>query len=130
MLRYRMPATQDVLAALLRSHQAIEARIRQAGQSPADVLGIGQRLLEFATREDEAFRAVLPLLDPAARADLAADHEQLGEDLVLLESLLQHTPDSPDVTALAHSLARRMSQHVERDGRLLARAARMAAGSG
>jgi hypothetical protein len=120
-------STQAALATLLRAHQEIEARVQLAGQSPADLLAIGQRLLEFAAREDEAFSAVIPLLDPAARAQLAADHEQLGEDLGLLEWLLTSSPDSPDVPALAESLARRMTHHVERDGRLLTRAARLTA---
>lgn len=111
------------LATLIDSQRAMEALVRQAGHSPQDVLEIGRQVLQFAEREEEAFRSLLPLMDNAVRTGLATEHEQFGEDLRLLEWLLAHTPDSPDVSALASSLARRMTDHLERDGRLLARAA-------
>jgi hypothetical protein len=66
---------------------------------------------------------VARLLDPAVQRDLAGEHEQIAEDLQLLEWLLRTTPDSPDVTVLTTSLLQRMRQHIDRDGRLLARAA-------
>lgn len=110
------------LAALLNSQRTIQTWMRRAGQSPHDVLEIGRQVLQFAEREEEAFGSLLPLMDNAVRAVLAAEHEALGEDLSLLEWLLTHMPDSPDVPALAGSLARRMCDHLERDGRLLARA--------
>ena len=76
-----------------------------------------------AAREDEAFSALTPLLDPAVRTELAADHQRIAEDLDLLDSLLQTTPTSADVAVLTASLVRRMRQHISRDGRLLSRAA-------
>jgi hypothetical protein len=113
---------------LLKSQRTIEAWIRVAGQSPLEVLEIGKRVLQFAEREEEAFHSLLPLMDQAVRGALEAEHQQLREDLHLLEWLLTHTSDSPDVPALAGSLTRRMIDHLERDGRLLARAAHLAAG--
>ena len=62
------------------------------------------------------------LLDPAVHAELAREHEEFAEDLQLLRWLLDTTPESPDVAVLTASLVRRMRQHTERDGRLLARA--------
>jgi hypothetical protein len=117
------------LAGLQIAHNRLEARMR-ACLTPDDVLNIGHDVLEFAAREDEAFRVLLPLIDPAARAELAAEHEQIEEDLDLLGSLVQQSPHSSDVSALAYSIARRMAQHVERDGRLLARAVKMSVGTG
>lgn len=110
------------LATLVDSQRAIETLVRRAGHSPQEVLEIGRQVLQFAEREEEAFRSLLPLMDNAVRTVLATEHEQFSEDLRLLEWLLVHTPDSPDVPALAGSLARRMTDHLERDGRLLARA--------
>ena len=75
--------------------------------------------MAFALCEHEVLADVLKLLDPAVRAELAAEHQQLAEDLSLLEWLLRTTPDSPDVSVLSMSLARRMRQHLERDQRLL-----------
>jgi hypothetical protein len=121
MSQYRSPA----LAALLDSQRAIEERMRNGEQSPAEVLDIGRQVLDFAAREDETLGAVLPLLDPAVRDELRAEHDQIDEDLQLLAWLLGNTPDSADVPALTASLARRMAMHLARDGRLLSRAARL-----
>jgi len=90
---------------------------------PEDALVAGRALLAFADYEDEAFSGLAPLLDPAARQELVTEHQQIAEDLILLDWLLHTTPDSPDVAVLTASLLRRMRQHLDRDGRLLARAA-------
>ena len=55
--------------------------------------------------------------------ELASEHEQLAEDLQLLEWLVRTAPESPDVDGLTTSLLSRMRTHVHRDGRLLTRAA-------
>lgn len=117
-------SAESTLAALQNVHRRLEARIHSC-LTPDDVLNVGHEVLEFAAHEDEAFRVLLPLIDPAARAELAAEHEQIGADLDLLASLVEQSPQSSDVAALAYSIARRMAQHVERDGRLLARAVTM-----
>ena len=65
-------------------------------------------------------------LDPAVVAELQAEHNQMDEDLQLLDWLLENTPDSPDILALTDSLAERITRHLARDSRLLARAARLA----
>ena len=115
----------DALKQLLDVQRGLEARTAAAG-SPASVLEAGRLLLEFAESEERAFFPVLPLLDPEARAELGGEHEQLAEDLDLLEGLIATTPDSPDVTTLTEALARHMHAHVARDGRLLAHALRLA----
>ena len=110
------------LTALLASQRLIDTWIRQAGHAPHDVLAVGRQVLEFAEREEEAFHSLLPLMDGAVRDVRASEHDELAEDLRLLEWLLAHAPDSPDVPALTASLARRMTEHLQRDARLLARA--------
>ena len=110
---------------LLDSQRAIEDRMRSA-RSPLTVLEVGRQVLEFGARETEALGSVLPLLDPAVVAELQAEHNQMDEDLQLLDWLLENTPDSPDILALTDSLAERITRHLARDSRLLARAARLA----
>jgi hypothetical protein len=117
------PIGQNMLATLIAEQVQLEERINDLRSSPRQTLGAGQALLEFAAREDEAFAALSSLLDPAVQAEMRTEHEQIAEDLELLEWLLQTTPDSPDVAVLTLSLIRRMRQHVDRDGRLLTRAA-------
>ena len=85
-------------------------------------------LLAFAEREGDAFRALAPLLDPVAQAELATEHRQIAEDLVLLECLLAADHDAVDAAVLSASLASRICHHVARDGRLLSRAALLARG--
>ncbi|HEX6974666.1 MAG TPA: hypothetical protein VF147_09700 [Vicinamibacterales bacterium] len=123
-----MDATPEVeIERLMELQHALEARTTELGASAADVLKVGSAVLEFAEREEAFFFPLLPLLDPAARAELGGEHEQLAEDLELLEWLVTTTPDSPDVGILADAIARRMRTHIARDGRLLAQAAKMAA---
>ena len=114
---------QPMLTALLAEQRELEGRIHELQASPTQTLAVGEALLAFADREDEAFSALAPLLDPAAHAELAAEHQQFAEDLELLDWLLRTTPASPDVPVLTMALIRRMRQHVDRDGRLLSRAA-------
>jgi hypothetical protein len=117
------PLAIDHLIALQRT---LEARIAGTTGTAAAILELGQAVLDFASSEEEAFFPLLPLLDPAARAELAADHDELREDLQLLEWLVSASPDSPDIPPLTAALARRMHAHVTRDGRLLAQAFRLA----
>jgi hypothetical protein len=116
-----------VLTALLAEHRALEDRMRTLNGCPADVLAAGQRLLAFARQEDEALAALTTLMEPAVVNELRAEHEEISHDLDLLGWIVTTTPDSPDASALAESLARRMHTHVSRDGRLLARAVGLSA---
>lgn len=113
----------SMLAALMEEQRELEARIHDLHASPRETLVVGASLLAFAGHEDEAFSALTPLLEPAVRAELAAEHQRIAEDLDLLDWLLQTTPTSLDVSVLTASLARRMREHICRDGRLLSRAA-------
>ena len=88
-----------------------------------DVLAAGRTLLSFARQEDQALAALTSLMEPAVLHELRVEHREISHDLDLLGWLVRTTPESPDVPALAESLARRMHKHVSRDGRLLARAA-------
>jgi hypothetical protein len=123
-----MTSAARALADLQELQRRVERRTDALGADPAEVLAVGRAVLAFAEQEQAAFFPLLPLLDPAARAELEDEHHQLVEDLQLLEWLIETSPESPDVGALAEALARRMRTHIARDGRLLARAMRMAAG--
>ena len=114
---------QSMLGTLIAEQRELEARIHDLHASPRETLVVGASLLAFAAREDEAFSALAPLLDPAVQAELSTEHQRIGEDLELLDWLLQTSPMSPDVSVLTASLVRRMRQHISRDGRLLSRAA-------
>jgi hypothetical protein len=116
----------SMLAALLAEQRELDARLPDPGSTPEDTLAAGEALLRFASREGETFSALAPLLDPAAQAELAAEHQQFAQDLELLDWIVRTTPDSPDVQVLTASLGRRMRQHVDRDRRLLVRAAGLA----
>lgn len=116
-------SSSSVLADLLQEHRELEALIRDTIASPARVLAAGRTLLGFARREDEAFSTLTRWLDPAVLEEMRAEHDEITSDLELLAWLEETTPESPDAAVLAESLARRMLQHVSRDGRLLARAA-------
>jgi hypothetical protein len=118
-------STHQALEYLIDLQHAVEARLGGAGVGAADVLEVGRSVVEFAEREEAAFFPILPLLDPEARVELAAEHQQLAEDLQLLQWMVETTPDSPDVATFAGALARRMRDHIARDGRLLAHAARL-----
>lgn len=111
-----------MIEALLAQQVDLAARLEHVGSHPDDTMAAGKAVLAFADREEVAFSTLAALLDPAAQAELSVEHRQIAEDLELLEWLLSTTPKSPDVAALSSSLARRMREHVERDGRLLARA--------
>lgn len=118
--------SHSTLAALLAEQRSLEEQVHDLRLCAEETLRVGQALLAFAHREDQAFSAVAPLLDPVVQPDLAVEHQQLAEDLQLLEWLVQTTPESPDILVLTVSLRGRMRQHVDRDGRLLSRAAGMA----
>ncbi len=118
--------SRETLVALLAEQRALEEQVHDLRLGAKQTLRVGQALLAFARREDQAFSAVAPLLDPVVQQDLAGEHRQLEEDLQLLDWLVRTTPESPDILVLTVSLRTRMRQHVDRDGRLLSRAAGMA----
>jgi hypothetical protein len=115
--------THDDLEGLMAQQRALLERLTAVGHGAGEVLRLGTEVLRFAEFEERAFFPLLPLLDPIARAELAHEHDEISEDLKLLEWLLATTPDSPDVEILAGAVLRRVRAHVERDGRLLRRAA-------
>ena len=118
--------THDDLEGLLVQQRSLLERLNALGPVAGEVLELGTEVLRFAELEEQAFFPLLPLLDPIARAELAHEHFEIGEDLKLLEWLIATTPDSPDVEILAAAVLRRARAHVERDGRLLLQASRLA----
>lgn len=120
--RMEQQAPPPGLDALLRQHRSLEDRMRTLGGCVADVLEAGHALLAFAEQEDRAMAMLARLLEPAVIDELRVEHDEIAHDLELLAWIVATTPDSPDGSALAESLARRMHTHVSRDGRLFARA--------
>ena len=112
-----------MLDSLIAEHRELQMQIGGLLASPRETLAAGEALLEFAKHEDAAFATLVTLLDPAVQAELNAEHDQIAEDLELLRWLLRTMPDSPDLSGLTTSLVRRMRRHIDRDGRLLTRAA-------
>lgn len=114
---------ESMLTALTSELRELESRRRDPEATARHTMAIGRSLLAFAEREHDLFSSLLPLLDPAVQASLAAEHRAIADDLELLRSLLETIPGSPDIAVLSASLARRMREHVDRDRRLLTRAA-------
>lgn len=117
---------EDYGRGMLQEHRTLVTAL-DIPLTPGDVIAVGRSLLAFAGTEGTSLRVLLSLLEPAVRDDLAIEHERLADDLALLEWLMESAPGSPDVTALADSLTRRMREHVSRDARLLERAACLSA---
>jgi hypothetical protein len=115
----------DGLEGLMAQQRALLDRLNAVTPAAGEVLELGTEVLRFAEHEEQAFFPLLPLLDPIARAELGHEHDEISEDLKLLEWLLATTPDSPDVEILAAAVVRKARNHVERDGRLLLRASRL-----
>ena len=116
------PSAPGVLPGLLRKHRSLEESMRDLLPTPDSVLAAGQTLLGFAREEEEALAALGRLLEPAVINEMRAEHVEISQDLELLAWLVSTAADSADASVLAESLARRIHCHVNRDGRLLARA--------
>lgn len=114
--------SREALLSLARSQRAVEQAAHRIDARPGDVLVVGRMLLRLAEHEQDALLPILPLLDPAVRAILEAEHQQIDEDLTLLDWLAATDPDSPDIAVLTTSLTRRIREHLGRDRRLLDRA--------
>jgi hypothetical protein len=114
----------SALARLLRIRRDLDENGATAGATQK-VLRAGAALMSFARTEEQMFGSFFRLLDPTVQADILAEHQQFEEDLSLLESLQRSAPGSPDATALTASLASRICRHIDRDARLLRRAASM-----
>ena len=116
------PCPRATLTALLDEQRALETALCGLQPEPQQLLAVGDAVLQFAMHEEQILEMITTLLDPAAQTELAREHEEFAGDLDLLRWLLDTMPESLDVEVLTVSLARRIRHHIERDGRLLARA--------
>jgi hypothetical protein len=114
---------------MLHQHRTLVSALDSLPMTAREVIAVGRSVLALAREEGRTLSVLLSLLEPAVRDDLSAEHQLLADDVALLEWLLETTPASPDVSALAESLACRLREHLERDSRLLERAARLEAHS-
>ena len=118
------PSVKD-LEDLAAFQGSVSRRLEDADENPAAVLAAGAEVLAFAQVEERLLFPIVPLLDPSVRAELEHEHEQLADDLQLLQSLFTADPECPDAATLATAVARRLRSHLERDGRLIAHAIRL-----
>lgn len=117
---------QALVSRVTRAHVRLARRLAQARPRPADVLDLGTAVILHGALERRWLLALRPMLDQAAIAQLDQEHERLDDDLELLESILDASPDSPDVGPLCAALLERLREHVARDERVLYRLARSA----
>lgn len=103
-----------------REHRRLE---RLAAALPADdpvaVLHLGSAVLLHGFFEETYLFAAHRLLDRAVCELLCGEHDEIREGLALLEDLLRDPGSPEDLPSLAAALARRVQEHVERDGRIL-----------
>ena len=110
----------DLLLRVAREHRRLErlaATVRET--EPDVVLQLGAAVVLHGLVEELYLFALHRLLDPAVREELRADHDRIEETLSLLEELLADPDPGDDLPVLTAALARRLREHVERDGRLL-----------
>lgn len=115
----RIP-TSDLLRRAAREHRRLErlaATVRES--DPEAVLQLGAAVVLHGLVEELHLFALHRLLDPSVRDELRAEHDRIEETLSLLEELLAEPVPSDDLAALTAALARRLREHVERDGRVL-----------
>jgi hypothetical protein len=107
------------VAQLARAHHGLAKRVRAAETlPPGAVLNLGAAVLFHGAAERELLFPLNPLLDFDVQSEYARRHSQLAEDLALLESLVETSPDSADVEILSSALLSRLKEHIAQDDRL------------
>jgi hypothetical protein len=110
---------QDLPERLARMHHALAERMAQTRACPSCVLEVGTAVVFHGLLEAGWLPALNPVVDTAAVARLAAEHDRLAEDLELLHTIWMDTPDSADLEPLCAALLVRLQEHVARDERML-----------
>lgn len=112
----------SLIEAAARAHGDLRRRAAATSADDADaVLNLGAAVVVHGVLE----RALgLPSSNYVAAAvveELLADHRQLAEDLALLEELNRSESERrcPDTEALSKAVMAHLTQHLERDDRLL-----------
>jgi hypothetical protein len=110
----------DVQMRFARAHHALlrRAEADATHQSPASVLDLGAAVLFHGALEEQWPAALNSALDESAIGQLANEHERLADDLELLQSIWEATPESPDLDPLCQALRKRLKAHLARDDRI------------
>lgn len=105
-----------------REHRRLERQIAASDDlDPAAILTLGSAVLLHGLFEEAHLFPAHRLLDPSVRDLLAADHEQIGDSLALLEELIAAPAPGADLPSLAAALVDHLRRHVARDARVLYR---------
>ena len=119
------PIQERLVGQLARAHHGLAKRVRAADAlTPGTVLDIGAAVLFHGAVERELLFPLNPLFDPEVQNEYAGRHTKLADDLALLESLVETSPDSPDVEILSSVLLSRLKEHLAQDDRLFYQAPR------
>jgi hypothetical protein len=113
-------SSAGLLRRAAREHRRLERLTASVSEAdPAAVLQLGTSVLLHGLFEEAHLFTVHRLLDPAVREELSAEHERIRDGLSLLEDLLSEPSPSEDLRSRAAAVARRLRDHVARDGRVL-----------
>lgn len=113
------PSPDPRLSEMARANRSLLRRARRTRcRCPSAVLNLGNSVASLATYA----ACVVELnrfLDEAVLDELLSARRRLADDLDLLETLSEASPDSPDSESLARALLDRIERLVEREDRVL-----------
>jgi hypothetical protein len=121
--RYRaaVPSPEDraLFERLAALHHGLAARLADPPPTPDALLDLGAAVIFHGALEGRWLSEHVPLLEPCVLARFAIEHERLADDLLLLQSIRETSPQSADVPVLCAALAARLRDHVARDEELI-----------
>ena len=106
------------LAEMANANRALIQRAQRTDcHCPSAVLNLGASVASLSTQASCLFE-LNRFLDEAVLEELLAERRSLADDLDLLESLSEASPESPDIEPLATAILRRIEKLLEREDRV------------